>query len=114
MFKDGRGGAEQAGLVFPSGKPERNYAESVRLFGLAARQGNKRAQHDLGVMYGLGQGVSQDHIRAHMWFNIAAINGDANSAKGRALAAQQMTPQQIAEAQRMARECMNSNFKNCD
>jgi hypothetical protein len=49
-----------------------------------------------------------------MWLNIAAVGGDKNSVKVRDLVAKQITPQQIEQAQRMARECMNSNFKKCD
>jgi hypothetical protein len=49
-----------------------------------------------------------------MWFNLAAVNGDKNSVKGRDLVASEMKPQQIEQAQRMARECMASNFTKCD
>ena len=49
------------------------------------------------------------HIRAHMWFNLAASGAsDASdrdqSVKYLDLVAANMTPDQIAEAQRMARE----------
>ncbi len=91
-----------------------DYTEALRWYQLAARQGFADAQHNLGKMYGIGQGVLQDYTRAHMWFNIAAINGDKDSVIGRDTAARFMTPQQIEHAQRMARECMASNFKNCD
>jgi hypothetical protein len=30
------------------------------------------AQYNLGVMYGTGEGVPQDYVQAHMWFNLAA------------------------------------------
>ena len=91
-----------------------DYKEAVRWYRLAAKQGLAEAQNNLGVMYGLGQGVLQDHIRAHMWFNIAAITGKKNSVEGRDLTASKMTAQQIEQAQRMARECMASNFTKCD
>ena len=91
-----------------------DYKEAVRWYGLAARQGNADAQFNLGVMYGLGQGVLQDHTRAHMWSNIAAVNGDKDSVKNRDVAASKMSPQQIEQAQHMARECIASNFKKCD
>jgi len=79
-----------------------------------AVQGEPEAQNNLGVMYGLGQGVLQDYVRAHMWFNVVAANGYKDSAKNRDQAASKMTPQQLEQAQRMARECMASNFKKCD
>jgi TPR repeat protein len=88
--------------------------EAVRWYQLAAKQGLAQAQNNLGFMYANGQGVAQDYVRAHMWSNIAAINGDKDSVKNRDIAARKMTPQQVEQAQRMARECMASNFKKCD
>jgi TPR repeat protein len=91
-----------------------DYKEAVRWWRVAALQGFDHAQRDLGAMYWNGQGIAQDYVRAHMWFNIAAINGDKDSVKNRDIAARKMTPQQIEQAQRMARECMASNFTKCD
>ena len=94
-----------------------DYKEAVRLYGLAAAQGNASAQFNLGLMYGNGQGVAQDYVRAHMWFNLGAISGDkhANSsvASNRDRVAKSMTPSQIELAQDMARKCQASNFKQC-
>jgi TPR repeat protein len=88
--------------------------EAVRWYQLAAKQGYADAQNSLGLMFGDGQGVAQDYVRAHMWLSIGAVGGDSRSAKNRDIMARKMTPQQIAEAQRMARECQARNFKNCD
>ncbi|MFB3081110.1 MAG: sel1 repeat family protein, partial [Nitrosomonadaceae bacterium] len=38
-------------------------------------QGHAVAQNNLGVMYVKGEGVTQDHVRARMWFNFAARLG---------------------------------------
>ncbi len=35
-------------------------------------QANVEVQYNLGVMYKNGQGVPQDHVQAHMWYNLAA------------------------------------------
>jgi hypothetical protein len=51
-------------------------------------------------MYDKGQGVPQDYVQAHMWFNLSAAQGEQNAVKGRDMAAQSMTPAQIAEAQK--------------
>ena len=65
-------------------------------------------------MYGLGTGVLQDYVRAHMWFNIAAISGKSkNASKNRDTVAKRMTPAQIAEAQKLARECVAKKYKGC-
>ena len=39
-----------------------------------------------------------------MWFNLVAAKGDAAAVKNRDLIAKKMTPAQIAEAQKLARE----------
>ena len=57
-------------------------------------------------MYADGAGVPQDNVLASIWFNLAAAQGNEDGQKGRDLVASQMTPDQIAEAQRMAREWM--------
>ena len=48
-----------------------------------------------------------------MWYNIAAANGDEKSGEWREERAGLMTSADISEAQSMARECMNSKYKNC-
>ncbi|ULA64638.1 MAG: hypothetical protein LZF86_160038 [Nitrospira sp.] len=59
----------------------------------------------LGTMYELGEGVIQDYVQAHKWYNLAGANGETVYApKRRDLLAQRMTPAQIAAAQRLALE----------
>jgi TPR repeat protein len=90
-----------------------DYKEAVKWYRLAAKQGHADAQSNLGVMYGKGEGVTQDDVMAHMWFNIATANGSENGAKGRDIAAKNMTAAQLAEAQKLARECVKRNYKGC-
>ena len=70
----------------------------------AAEQGHAKAQLNLGIMYFTGRGVPQDYVQAHMWFNLSAAQGDADATKNRDIVAAKMTPAQIAEAQKLARE----------
>ena len=58
----------------------------------------------LGVMYESGLGVPPDNLLASIWLNLAAAQGDGDAAKLRDSLARFMTPDQIAEAQRMARD----------
>ena len=85
-----------------------DYKEALRWYRAAADQELAGAQLQLGVMYFLGQGVPQDYVRAHMWYNLSASNSTGDEAKQavlvRDLIAEQMTSEQIAEAQRLARE----------
>jgi TPR repeat protein len=85
------------------GVPQNDWA-AARWYSKAAEQGDALAQNNLGVMYDEGRGVPQDHALAHMWYNLAAASGDKVAAKNRDIAAKQMTPAQIAEAQKLARE----------
>jgi hypothetical protein len=49
-----------------------------------------------------------------MWLNLAAANGNSASEKGRNLIAARMNPKQVAEAQKLAKKCLESNYKDCD
>ena len=103
------------GMMYVDGKSfTQNYAEAAKWFRLAAAQGNATAQYNLGRMYAIGQGVTQDYVRAHMWFNLAGASGNVSGVEGRGFISERMTPQQIAEAQKMAWECQQHNFKGCD
>ena len=73
-------------------------------FRKAAEQKDALAFAKLGLMYARGWGVSRDFIQAHMWYNLAAANGRKDVAEMRDELAKQMTPAQIAEAQKLARE----------
>jgi hypothetical protein len=75
----------------------------------AAHEGHYFAQFTLGNMYEHGIGVPQDFAQAHMWFDLATVR--ASRAQLRTIAARErdrvaarMSPAQIAEAQRLARE----------
>ena len=82
----------------------RDYQTAVRLIRPLAEQGNANAQYTLGVLYDNGLGVPQDRVMAYMWLNLAAMQGRESAATFRDLVARLMTPQQIAEAQKLARE----------
>jgi len=103
------------GLMYDNGQgvPEDDKT-AVKWYRLAAEQGNASAQSNLGAMYDDGTGVIQDYVRAHMWYNIAASSGKSKNALGnRDVIAQEMTSAQIAEAQKLARECVRKEYKGC-
>jgi uncharacterized protein len=93
------------GLFYWEGKGvPQDYIEAVKWFRKAADQGFPAAQYMLGAIYGLGQGVPLDFVRAHMWLNLSGAQGNQDATEVRDTIAKQMTPAQIAEAQRLARE----------
>ena len=101
-----------ASFVNGRGVPQ-DYTEEVKWLSLAAAQGDTPAQRLLGLMYNKGEGVPQDYVRAHMWLNLVAMKGDAEDVKIRDIIAKQLTPQQMGEAQKLARECPARDFKGC-
>jgi len=81
-----------------------DYKTALRLIRPLAEQGDANAQYNLGVLYDNGLGVPQDRVRAYMWLNLAAMQGRESAATIRDLVARLMTPVQISEAQKMARD----------
>lgn len=65
------------------------------------------ALYNLGLAYSTGQGVGVDFVAAHKWFNLAAMRGVDDAKRWRAQLAHEMLPNQIAEAQRLAREWLS-------
>lgn len=98
------------GLMYDQGqRVPKDYEEAVKWYSKAAEQGNASAQNNLGLMYDKGQGVPQDYIEAHRWFNIAAscsspCNNQTIFQNNRGNVEKRMTPDQIAEAQKLAHE----------
>lgn len=91
-----------------------DYANAAQIYRALASQGDAFSQAKLGYMYANGQGVVQDNVRAHMWSNLSAVSGYALAATNRETFAMQMKPWEIAQAQQMARDCQQRNFKGCD
>lgn len=81
-----------------------DYQEALRWCGLAADQGHGRAMFMIGRLYHMAHGMPQDFVRAHMWYNLATANGYGEAKKWRDRLADDMSPNQIAEAQKLARE----------
>ena len=65
-------------------------SEEMYRRGLAASTGAEDGQFDL--------------VTAHKWFNLAAMRGNIEARAYRAELAKEMTPEEVAEAQRLARE----------
>jgi TPR repeat protein len=101
------------GSIYFSGRGAlQDYAEAVKWWRKAAEQGEPFAHYFLGTQYVDGRGgVPLDYVQAHKWLNLATTRFSTSDQKTRdevigfrnALT-RKMTPAQIAEAQRLARE----------
>ena len=90
-----------------------DYKEAAKWYRLAAEQGLALSQHDLGLLYEKGQGLTENYVIAHMWFNIAARDGNEAAKTSKDEAESLMTSEQLVEAQKLARECIKKNYKDC-
>ena len=87
-----------------SGVPQ-DYERAFTFLRQAAEQGEREGQAWLAAMYISGKGIPQDYVAAYLWLNLAAAQGSREAGEMRdRLARQRMTPAQVAEAQRLARE----------
>jgi TPR repeat protein len=97
-------------LMYANGQGvAQDYKEAVKWYRKSAEQGVAAAQSNLGLMYSDGTGVLNDNVRAHMWYNVAGANGNKIGADNRVIIEKRMTPAQIAEAQKLAREWMEKH-----
>lgn len=89
-----------------------DFAKAVQWFRKAAEQGNADGQLAIGQMYEKGLGVPRDVVEAHKWMNLATSRAPSKGQKkftdARDQIAQSMTAEQIAEAQKRAREWTES------
>jgi TPR repeat protein len=91
-------------LYFNGEGVPKDYQQALRWFRLAADQGEAIAQTKIAIMYEDGQGVPHDRVQAYTWYSLAITSGDKPATLLRNLLTDKMTPAQIAEAQRLARE----------
>ena len=71
-----------------------------------AEQGDARAQYNLGMVYGNGEGVPQGYVMANMYSNIDSVNGDKDSVSNRDEGAKKTTSSQIERVENLVMEWM--------
>ncbi|HMB77278.1 MAG TPA: tetratricopeptide repeat protein, partial [Kiloniellaceae bacterium] len=98
-----REAAFQVGYLYDTGKgvPEDN-ALAASWYSKAAVLGHPFGQFNLAAMFANGDGVVRDRVLAYMLFDLAA-DRDADGARERDLLASEMTPLEIARANRLTR-----------
>lgn len=93
---------------------QQDYKEAVSWSRMAAEQGYYIGQSILGRLYAEGSGVPQSNILARMWFGIAVSNGSESASDQLADIEANMTPDEIAEAESLAQECLANDYKGCE
>ena len=90
-----------------------SYEKAASLYLAAAENGLVESQVNLGVVFVKGEISVQNYIQAHMWFNIAASQGNIAARDYRDNIAKQMVPQDISTAQQLAQSCVLQNYIGC-
>jgi TPR repeat protein len=78
--------------------------QAIYWYTKAAEQGHAGAQFNVGIMLYDGVGKPKDNVMAYVWWNIAAAQGYEGAKGTRELIEEEMTPNQIAEAQKLSKE----------
>jgi len=73
---------------------------------IAGSMAPAEALFDLGLKYSMGRGVERNLVEAHKFFNLAALGGIEAAREYRKEISSEMSSDEIAEAQRCAREWM--------
>ena len=81
-----------------------DYTEAMKWYRLAADQGLAAAQNNLGAMYINGEGVRRNYVQGYMWLSLAAKQGYKRAVSSQGQLEREMTPGELAEAERFARE----------
>jgi TPR repeat protein/AcrR family transcriptional regulator len=79
-----------------------NYFEAARWFARAADLGYVDSAFNLAVLYERGDGVPQSLVDAYKWYAIAAAAGDAESRTRMSAIESELSPEDLAAAQRAA------------
>ena len=102
----------ELGVMYLNGKGvSKDGEKAAKLFRRAARKGHVQSQIFLGRMYSEGRGVGLDVVAANMWFEIAASYGNQIAQGLLHHAKNGMSPNQIAEARKLAREWLQKYGK---
>ncbi|HCO60566.1 MAG TPA: hypothetical protein DIT58_10275 [Porticoccaceae bacterium] len=90
------------GIMYEYGQAvTKDYAKAQEYYLKAAQMGEPSSQFALGLVYDKGLGVERDPVLAYMWWDITG-KGHMHAEHNRDSLAEEMTPEQISEAKRLA------------
>ena len=90
-------------------------AEALRLISLSAAQGYAPAQRSIALRYATGTGGvgERDFVLAHMWFNLASVNGSDFAFDDRTDIELSLTADELERALELAHRCLDSGYQEC-
>lgn len=81
-----------------------NFVEAAKWYRFAAQEGEAESQYMLGMLFIHGKGVPKDLVKAMMWHRLAEAQKDTRSTEVIKWLSANMTPEKIAEADRLVRQ----------
>ena len=76
---------------------------------IAVQTGAPDALFELGILYATGRDGDMDLVTAHKWLNLAAARGNEAAQTYRVELAREMSSDQISDAQKQAREWLQTH-----
>jgi TPR repeat protein len=93
------------GVLYASGEVlEKDMALAIQWWRKAAEQGQPSAQFNLAQALVEGKAVPKDLVEAYKWYHLAADRGDRDAARMRNALGVELSPEEVAEALKRARE----------
>ncbi|NGZ26693.1 MAG: sel1 repeat family protein [Magnetococcales bacterium] len=93
------------GILFENGQGvKKDLSQAAQWYEKAAQRGHSEGQYYIAMMYAYGQGVKKDLLQAGKWLEVGAANKDERAVRARDAVQKLMTPQQIVEARKWAKE----------
>jgi hypothetical protein len=89
MYRNGQGVAQ-------------NYSQAVDWYRKAGTQGHSNSLNNLGVFYEFGQFSAKNLVLAHVFYNLATVNGDEKNKENRDRVTRQLTLAELNKAQEIA------------
>jgi TPR repeat protein len=108
--KGKRGAQTNLGIMYSMGTGvPKDMVEAAKWFMMAAESGYPPAMNHLAILYGTGEGISLDYLQAYKWLSLASFMGDEDAEKLQESLSEEMTPNEIAEAKRLAEEWLEKH-----
>jgi hypothetical protein len=83
---------------------DQDFTVATEWYKKAAERGSVTAQTTVGLMYFMGTHVAKDYVEAHKWLGLAAQAGSANAEGMFNLVSNRLTPEQVADSNRIISE----------
>ena len=91
-----------------------DHKEAIYWFRMAAKNGVGFAEYNLGMQYFFGKGVPVDKVRGVSWLLLASRQGDKDASNNLEIIKKEITAIQYSQAQTLATQCYESDYKDCD